>query len=1103
MKNFTFTLILAIVVISTTEAQPSLQWASTFNGPIANDEGKAIALDADGNVYVAGSSDDVNGASDFLTLKYNPDGSLLWSQRYNGAANGQDSVRAIRVDALGNVYITGKSQGNGTNINIVTIKYDPTGVQKWASVYNGTTGSNGGYNLEVDVFGNVYVIGFANPFDVLIKYNGSGVLQWSKNLNNSYSNQNETFFAISPFDGHLIVADGGSLTSQYTVWKLHPSTGNAVQYYNTGLNGGPVIYGIPNSMVLDGNGNIYVTSMSDPDLYTDKPNRIHTAKFTQASDSYAWYHFTYVTGSVQTLSGVDMKIDNNANLYILAKWYTGSEYVFLTKMLTSAGSQVWVKPTNSSEGIKGTPVSLSLSQLSSPPDIYETGFTSNGNIKIVKYSNGGDTLWTKIYDCGNNGVDIASKMAIDACDNIYITGSSNCNGTYKDVKTIKYSTLTSTITPNGPTTFCQGGSVTLTASQANKYNWSNGATTQSITVTTTGMYTVTITNATSCTAVSTATTVTVNPILTASVSISGPSTICSGQNATFTATPTNGGSAPEYHWFINSSPVGGTGSTYSTTALTDGAQVRCTMTSNATCASPATVNSNTISITVNPILNSSVSIVASPPPICSGQNVVFTATPTNGGSAPEYHWFVNSSPVVGGGPTYSTTTLTNGAQVYCTMTSNAACASPTTATSNTISVTVNPTLTPSISIGGSSVFCLGQNAEFNAMPMNGGTAPTYQWFANNILVGTSPTYSTSSLANGDQIYCILTSNAACVTTTTATSPTTTVTVLPLPNVQITPSGLTTFCSGNSVTLTASPTGNYSWSTGETTKTITVSTSGNYTVNVTVANTCSATSNATTVTVNPLPQTPMIFPSGSINLCEGDFETLTASFENSWLWNTGETTQSITVSSPGNYSVVVTNSNDCSLTSNPTSVSVLPTALPAISLSVICSGNDATVTATPTNGGTAPTFQWWLIGAGMMQSTTTSEVSVLDALKTSIVKCQMTSNAYCASPQISEPKEIVLTCIVGASEPELPEGFSVFPNPSTGLFTLTMLNAPDVLHAEVFDVTGRLLQSLSLQPVGGQLTTTLDLQDLPQGTYLLRLSDGQNWGGVRLSKADGR
>ena len=92
---------------------------------------------------------------------------------------------------------------------------------------------------------------------------------------------------------------------------------------------------------------------------------------------------------------------------------------------------------------------------------------------------------------------------------------------------------------------------------------------------------------------------------------------------------------------------------------------------------------------------------------------------------------------------------------------------------------------------------------------------------------------------------------------------------------------------------------------------------------------------------------------------------------------------------------------------------------------------------------------------------------------------------------------------GTVEPTEAWGLAVSPNPSTGLFVLSLQNAPDALRAEVFDATGRLMRSLDLQPIGGQLTTTLDLQDLPQGTYLLRLSDGQNWGGIRLSKMGGQ
>jgi len=100
-----------------------------------------------------------------------------------------------------------------------------------------------------------------------------------------------------------------------------------------------------------------------------------------------------------------------------------------------------------------------------------------------------------------------------------------------------------TITPSGPTTFCQGGSVDLTASAGTSYLWSTSATTSSITVTTSGNYTVTVTNSFSCSATSTITTVVVHPLGTASITPSGATTFCQGGSVILTA---NSGAA--YSW---------------------------------------------------------------------------------------------------------------------------------------------------------------------------------------------------------------------------------------------------------------------------------------------------------------------------------------------------------------------------------------------------------------------------------------------------------------------------------------------------------------------------------------------------------------------------
>ncbi len=106
----------------------------------------------------------------------------------------------------------------------------------------------------------------------------------------------------------------------------------------------------------------------------------------------------------------------------------------------------------------------------------------------------------------------------------YSFGTAPCNGTTTSQVTVSASP-TATVTASGPLTFCTGGSVTLTASAGTSWLWSNGETTQVITVNMAGSYSVTVTNATACSATSAATVVTVNPLPTAIITADGPPNI--------------------------------------------------------------------------------------------------------------------------------------------------------------------------------------------------------------------------------------------------------------------------------------------------------------------------------------------------------------------------------------------------------------------------------------------------------------------------------------------------------------------------------------------------------------------------------------------------
>ena len=160
-----------------------------------------------------------------------------------------------------------------------------------------------------------------------------------------------------------------------------------------------------------------------------------------------------------------------------------------------------------------------------------------------------------------------------------------------------------TISASGPTSFCSGGSVTLSAGVYNSYLWNTGATTSSINVTTSGNYTVNVTDANGCTGTSSAASITVTPSVNASVSISSnaPAMVYATTSVTFTATATNGGSTPIFQWKKNGVNVGTNSNTYTNNAWVNGDVVTCVMTSNANCATGSPATSNTITIAVTQI----------------------------------------------------------------------------------------------------------------------------------------------------------------------------------------------------------------------------------------------------------------------------------------------------------------------------------------------------------------------------------------------------------------------------------------------------------------------------------------------------------------------
>jgi len=519
-----------------------------------------------------------------------------------------------------------------------------------------------------------------------------------------------------------------------------------------------------------------------------------------------------------------------------------------------------------------------------------------------------------------------------------------------------------------------------------------------------------------------------------SISVSNNS-VCAGATVTFYSTYANGGNTPGFQWKKNNiSIAGATNSTYSYIPSNNDA-ITCVLTSSELCTTGSPSTSNSITMTVNAQMPVGVSILPSSNPVCSGNTVVFTATPFNGGSSPGYQWKKGGIDIPGAtNSTYSCIPLNNDV-ITCQMTSNLTCATGSPALSNAITMTVNQPAMVSVSIGASANnVCQGTSVTFTATPVNGGSSPGYQWKKNGINIpgATNSTY-TYAPANGDAITCEITSNATCISNITATSNTVTMAVNPSAPVSILISASSNpVCSGTSVTFTATPTNGgsssgYQWKknnvniSGATNQTYSyVPTNGEVITcvlnsNANCATGSPATSNAVTMVVNSALTAGITISASSNPACAGTVVTFTATPVNGgsspgYQWKKGGI--NIPGATNSTYGYIPLNNDviTCQMTSNLTCATGNPASSNAITMTInqpvpvsvtidasangICQGTSVTFTATLVNGGSSPGYQWKKNGvniSGATNSTYTYAPANNDA-----ITCELTSNATCIS-----------------------------------------------------------------------------------------------------------
>jgi hypothetical protein len=488
-------------------AQVQQAWVARYNGPInLSAVASAMAIDGAGNVYVTGSLSGTNGASDYLTVKYDANGNQLWPASYVGPSNLVNFASALAIDGGGNVYITGISGGA-----IATVKYDSGGQQLWAARYQGSEVSlEAPTALAVDSGGDVYVsttVALGNVGDYLagdyltIKYDPGGNELWAVRYDgpghlldhanamavdgagNVYVTGSSVDhcggiaeFGIRCFSDYATVKydrNGQQLwVARYMAWEPSASSARAI--------------------AVDSAGRVYVTGYSHADFCgrssAGVPNFCPADYATVAYDengAQLWVARYNGPGDEEDVATA-IAVDNPGNVFVTG-WSTvsvngdvGEDAV--TIKYDPQGKEHW-RARYAEPNHDNKPSAIALDATG---NVYIAGSSYGGtntlyDFAAVKYGANGNQLWVAGYDGPDHGVDIPVGFAVDQGSNIYVTGSkfywtgtSNPFTTVKYVQTAVAGLPTITTRPQN-TTATEGDNVAITVVAAGaeplSYQW--------------------------------------------------------------------------------------------------------------------------------------------------------------------------------------------------------------------------------------------------------------------------------------------------------------------------------------------------------------------------------------------------------------------------------------------------------------------------------------------------------------------------------------------------------------------------------------------------------------------------------------------------------
>lgn len=304
----------------------TILWSAIYtgNGPNNLDRASALCLDSEGGVIITGFGEQTDYYPDWVTLKYGPDGNLLWVANHapptdiGGAIGGID----VTTDAANNIYVTGESNDE-IDGNFATIKYAPDGTESWVKRVGGHTYSRGRVVRVVDdrvYVGGHYTYNALDSSDVVVAvYDTAGSEQWITRFNatpywvTTTTNGRETLEDLQvDNDGNVYFTGTQFATNgqrdDYMIVKLDPE--GTVLWHRHYAGGGS--WDDPRSMFVDSVGSVYVTGRSESAFEGVSP--VHTIKY-DTDGNLLWYA-PFSTAYYDYMFPGEIRWDGGANFYV-------------------------------------------------------------------------------------------------------------------------------------------------------------------------------------------------------------------------------------------------------------------------------------------------------------------------------------------------------------------------------------------------------------------------------------------------------------------------------------------------------------------------------------------------------------------------------------------------------------------------------------------------------------------------------------------------------------------------------------------------------------------------------------------------------------------